>query len=83
MDILILLLVITFLVLAPAIINKKIKRPFPIECPNCKYSGIAKYLTKGSFLMEVILWCFLIILWFNLFNLEAYNSEMGMSSMQL
>lgn len=27
-----------------------------IECPNCKYEGEGKYITKGSFAVEVVLW---------------------------
>ena len=30
-------------------------------CSNCGYMGLSKTLTKGSFLIEVILWLFFII----------------------
>ena len=32
-----------------------------ISCPNCKYEGIGKYTTRGSFGIEVVLWlCFIV-----------------------
>jgi rubredoxin len=32
-----------------------------IKCPNCQYEGKGKYITKGSFMLELILWlCFVI-----------------------
>ena len=32
-----------------------------IRCPNCGYEGKAKRYTKGSLLVEIILWlCFLL-----------------------
>ncbi len=37
------------------------KKVMLIRCPNCKYEGQGKFITKGSFGMEVILWLFLIV----------------------
>ncbi|MFC1612728.1 hypothetical protein ACFL23_00135 [Patescibacteria group bacterium] len=36
------------------LINKKDMQI--IKCPNCKYEGNGKKITKGSFLMELFLW---------------------------
>ena len=37
------------------------KRYTIVSCPNCKYNGEGKYRTKGSLLIEIILWlCFLL-----------------------
>jgi hypothetical protein len=27
-----------------------------IQCPNCKYEGNGKYITKGSVAVELVLW---------------------------
>lgn len=32
-----------------------------IKCPNCKYEGRGKIMTRGSILIEIILWLFFII----------------------
>lgn len=32
-----------------------------IYCPRCKYQGKAKRAMKGSFVIELVLWCFFII----------------------
>jgi hypothetical protein len=32
-----------------------------IKCPVCNYRGKAKNKTKGSFIMEVVLWCLFIV----------------------
>jgi len=37
------------------------KKVMQIRCPNCKYEGPGKFITKGSFGVEVILWLFLIV----------------------
>lgn len=36
-------------------------RAMIIHCPNCKYDGPAKFTTKGSFFVEVVLWLIFII----------------------
>ena len=32
-----------------------------IKCPNCGYEGKPKLFTKGSFVLEVILWLMMLI----------------------
>jgi hypothetical protein len=34
------------------------KKIMQIRCPNCKYEGQGKFITKGSFGLEVIMWLF-------------------------
>ena len=32
-----------------------------IKCPNCQYEGKGKVITKGSLLLEIILWLFFLV----------------------
>ena len=43
------------------ILQEKLKSLPVISCPNCKYSGPAQQITKGSMLIEIILYFLLII----------------------
>ena len=54
---------ISFIILYPIVFYKLSakKKIMQIRCPNCKYEGQGKFIIKGSFGMEVVLWlCFLV-----------------------